>query len=110
MRTWGGSPVEVLRFAAQSRLVVEFDYTDERGRFSRRRVEPYTLYQTKEENIVLGVFDRRWSDRRSFRVDRIRRRSRAVSLKSEDLPESAPDTREVGALSLPGPIEILRPA
>lgn len=72
MRTWGGSPVELLRYAAQSRLVVEFDYTDERGRFSRRRVEPYTLYQTTEGNIVLGVFDLGRSDRRSFRVDRIR--------------------------------------
>lgn len=72
MRTWGGSPVELLRYAAHSRLVVEFDYTDERGRFSRRRVEPYTLYQTTEGNIVLGVFDLRRSDRRSFRIDRIR--------------------------------------
>ncbi len=72
MGTWGGSPVELLRYAAQSRLVVEFDYTDDRGRHSRRRVEPYTLYQTTEGNIVLGVFDLRRSDRRSFRVDRIR--------------------------------------
>ena len=72
MRTWGGSPVELLRYAAQSRLVVEFDYTDEHGRFSRRRVEPYTLYQTTEGNIVLGVFDLRRSDRRSFRIDRVR--------------------------------------
>jgi hypothetical protein len=73
MRTWGGSPVELLRYAAQSRLVVEFDYTDEHGRFSRRRVEPYTLYETTVGNIVLGVFDLGRSDRRSFRVDRIRR-------------------------------------
>lgn len=72
IRTWGGSPVELLRYAAESRLIVEFDYTDERGRFSRRHVEPYTLYQTSDGNIVLGVFDPNRADRRSFRVDRIR--------------------------------------
>ncbi|HSW29426.1 MAG TPA: nucleotidyl transferase AbiEii/AbiGii toxin family protein [Longimicrobiales bacterium] len=72
MRTWGGSPVELLRYAAQSRLVVELDYTDERGRFSRRRVEPYTLYRTMEGNTLLGVFDLHQSGHRSFRIDRIR--------------------------------------
>jgi len=71
IRTWGGAPVELLRFAAESRLILEFSYTDERGHFSRRRVEPYTLYQTGEGNIVLGVFDLHRGARRSFRVDRI---------------------------------------
>ncbi|MDP2957764.1 MAG: nucleotidyl transferase AbiEii/AbiGii toxin family protein [Longimicrobiales bacterium] len=72
MRTWGGNAVELLRFAAQNRLIVEFDYIDERGRLSRRRVEPYSLRQTTEGNIVLGVFDLHREAPRSIRIDRIR--------------------------------------
>lgn len=108
MRTWGGSPVELLRYAAQSRLVVEFDYTDERGRSSSRRVEPYTLYETTEGNIVLGVFDLRRADRRSFRVDRIRR------VNVTDEPFAPRFATEVGAggigLAAPGTPSTPRPS
>jgi predicted nucleotidyltransferase component of viral defense system len=69
---WGTAPVEPLRFAAQNRLLVEFDYVDEAGRFSHRRVEPYSLKQTSEGNIILGAFDLDRGAPRSFRVDRIR--------------------------------------
>jgi predicted DNA-binding transcriptional regulator YafY len=71
IRTWGGAPVESLRFAAQNRLIVEFDYVDERGRFSHRRVEPYSLNQTADGNIIISVFDLVRNARHSFRVDRI---------------------------------------
>lgn len=72
MWTWGGYAVEPFRFAAQNRLIVEFDYTDERGRRSHRRVEPYSLRQTTEGNTVLGTFDLNRGAARTFRVDRIR--------------------------------------
>ena len=72
IRTWGGNPVELLRYAAQNRLIVEFGYIDEGGRFSSRRAEPYTLRQTLEGNIVLGVYDLGRRARRWFRIDRIR--------------------------------------
>jgi predicted DNA-binding transcriptional regulator YafY len=52
---------------------VEFDYTDEQGRHSHRRAESYTLHQTTAGNIVLGAFDLHRMDRRSFRVDWMRR-------------------------------------
>ena len=95
IRTWGGSPVELLRFAAESRLILELDYTDERGRSSRRRVEPYTLYQTSEGNTVLGAFDLQRADRRSFRVDRIHS---ARVTESSFAPRYATEVR-VGTLS-----------
>lgn len=72
IQVWGAAPVEQLRFAAQNQLVAEFDYVDEAGHFSHRRVEPYSLRQTAEGNIVLGTFDVDRGAPRSFRVDRIR--------------------------------------
>jgi predicted nucleotidyltransferase component of viral defense system len=72
IRTWGGNPVELLRYAAQNRLIAEFGYTDEDGRSSSRRVEPYRLWETLDGNIVLGAHDVGRGARRSFRVDRIR--------------------------------------
>jgi hypothetical protein len=71
IRTWGGNVVEPIRFAAQNRLIVEFDYLDEHGQFSHRRVEPYSLKETSEGHIVLGVFDLHRNATRSFRIDRI---------------------------------------
>jgi len=71
IQTWGATPVEQLRFAAQNRLVAEFEYVDESGRSSHRRVEPYSLRRTLEGNMILGTFDLDRDEPRSFRVDRI---------------------------------------
>ena len=71
IRTWGTSAVEQLRFAAQNRLLVEFGYVDEKGRFSHRRAEPYSLRETTEGNVLVGVHDVNRDRWRFLRVDRI---------------------------------------
>ena len=58
--------IEVIRFAAANRLMVELDYDR-----STRRIEPYSLRQTRDGNIVLHAFNADKNDHRSYRVDRI---------------------------------------
>ena len=58
--------IEVVRFAAANRLLVELDYQG-----STRRIEPYSLRQTSEGNIVLHAFNADRAEHRSYRVDRI---------------------------------------
>jgi hypothetical protein len=60
------SSIEVIRFAAANRLLVELDYDR-----STRRIEPYSLRQTKDGNIVLHAFNVEKDEHRSYRVDRI---------------------------------------
>ena len=66
------SYLEVIRFSAANRLSVSFDYVDEKGRFSTRVIEPYSLRRTSEDNIILHAWDLSKNVHRSFRVDRIR--------------------------------------
>jgi predicted nucleotidyltransferase component of viral defense system len=58
--------VEVIRFAAGNRLLVELGYQG-----STRRIEPYSLRRTLDGNIVLHAFNADKGDHRSYRVDRI---------------------------------------
>jgi predicted nucleotidyltransferase component of viral defense system len=60
------SHLEVIRFAASNRLCVDLDYQG-----STRRIEPYSLRRTRDENIVLHAWSVDKSDHRSYRVDRI---------------------------------------
>lgn len=65
--TWGtGVPLETIRYAGVNRLCVDLGYHG-----STRRIEPYSLRQTKDGNLVLYAV--RWDTRepRSYRVDRI---------------------------------------
>ena len=57
--------IEIIRFAAANRLMVELDY----GR-STRRIEPYSLRQTRDGNIVLHAFNADKQEHRSYRIDR----------------------------------------
>ena len=63
-------PLELLRYAGANRLKVDIDYRAERGRQGARRVEPYSLRQTQEGNLVLFVVNDQ-GQLRSYRVDRI---------------------------------------
>lgn len=60
------SYLEVIRFAASNRLCVDLIYQD-----SKRRIEPYSLRRTKDDNIILHEHNIDKNKHRSYRVDRI---------------------------------------
>ncbi len=60
------SHLEVIRFAASNRLCVDLDYQG-----SRRRIEPYSLRRTKDNNIILHAWSVDKNAHRSYRLDRI---------------------------------------
>lgn len=66
IRQSAGAALEVIRFAAANRLCVDLVY---QGR--TRRIEPYSLRQTQDGNIILHAWSREANEHRSYRVDRI---------------------------------------
>ena len=58
--------LEVIRFAAANRLCVDLGYQS-----SVRRIEPYSLRCTSEDNIILHAFNVDKQQHRSYRIDRI---------------------------------------
>lgn len=61
-----------IRFAAANRLLVDLDYETLLGRRSSRLIEPYSLRQSSEGNVLLyGTRDDN-GQVRAYRVDRIR--------------------------------------
>lgn len=60
------SHLEVIRFAATNRLCVDLEY---QGR--TRRIEPYSLRRTKDENIILHAWNIDSDAHRSYRIGRI---------------------------------------
>lgn len=60
------SIVEIIRFAAGNRLLVELSYQG-----STRRIEPYSLRRTQDGNIVLHAWNTDKNEHRSYRVDRM---------------------------------------
>jgi hypothetical protein len=60
------SIIEIIRFAAGNRLLVELDYQG-----STRRIEPYSLRRTRDGNIVLHAWNTDKDEHRSYRVDRM---------------------------------------
>jgi len=62
----GQSSLEVIRFAAANRLCVDLDYQG-----STRRIEAYSLRETRDGNIILHAWNRDSNAHRSYRVDRI---------------------------------------
>ena len=60
------SYLEIIRFAASSRLCVDLEYLG-----SVRRIEPYSLRRTRDDNIVLHATRASDGGHRSYRIDRI---------------------------------------
>ncbi len=60
------SIVEIIRFAAGNRLLVELDYQG-----STRRIEPYSLRRTQDGHIILHAHNVDRDEHRSYRVDRM---------------------------------------
>jgi predicted nucleotidyltransferase component of viral defense system len=63
--------IEVIRFAASNHLLVELDYQDEEGNRRTRAIEPYSLRQTKDANIILCAVNVEKQEARSYRLERI---------------------------------------
>lgn len=61
-----GTPVESIRFAAINHLQVELGYDG-----TKRLIEPYSLRQSKEGNILLVAIKVANREQRSYRIDRI---------------------------------------
>ncbi len=65
------SHIEVIRYAAANRLLVELDYRDEKGVRSTRLIEAYSLAQTQAGDVILHTHDCTRNAHRGFRIDRI---------------------------------------
>jgi hypothetical protein len=70
---WGtpAAGLEAIRFAGANRLLVEFDYRDQKGHTSHRLVEPYSLRRSSAGNLLLYTFDPARGEVRAFTVSRI---------------------------------------
>ena len=61
-----------IRFAAANRLLVDLDYETLDGRRSSRLIEPYSLRQSAEGNVLLYAARDDTGEPRAYRVDHIR--------------------------------------
>ncbi len=66
LRSSAQAHLEVIRFGAANRLCIDLDYQG-----STRRIEPYSLRQTQDGNIILHAWSVDSNAHRSYRVDRI---------------------------------------
>jgi hypothetical protein len=66
------SALEIIRFAATNRLIVEIDYVKENGEHTTREIEACSLRSTQTGRVVLHAFDMNRNDHRSYRAERIR--------------------------------------
>ena len=105
--------LEIIRFAAANLLCVDLLYGGE-----NRRIETYSLRQTKDGNIVLHAFDTRKQGHRSYRLDRIQHAAvtdeaftprYAVELNPSGPLPVRPTTTRVAALASPGSARRSRP-
>jgi hypothetical protein len=64
------APLEIIRFAAANHLCIDLTYD---GKV--RRIEPYSLRQTREGNFVLHAIRSDSGEHRSYRVDRMQNAS-----------------------------------
>lgn len=71
LRPRARSAIETVRFAASNRLCVDLEYVDVNEHRSTRLIEPYSLRQSKEGNILLVAVRPDNGQVRSYRIDRI---------------------------------------
>ncbi|HYB73108.1 MAG TPA: nucleotidyl transferase AbiEii/AbiGii toxin family protein [Candidatus Sulfotelmatobacter sp.] len=60
---WGGAPLETIRFAGASRLLLEFIYDG-----TRRLVEPYSLRQAATGNLLLYAWEQGGTHIKAFNI------------------------------------------
>lgn len=80
LRTGMGDSLEIVRFAAGNRLCIDLDYTDEKGKRSTRRIEPYSLRRAKTGNVLLYAVRSEDEEIRAYKVNRIN----SVSLANQE--------------------------
>jgi hypothetical protein len=51
----GQSLIEMIRFAAANRLLVEIDYLDKHGQRAKRAIEPYSLRRSRACEVLMAV-------------------------------------------------------
>lgn len=71
LRTLSGSSLEIIRFAAGNRLCVDLDYTDNTGRRNNRVIEPYSLRQAQNGNILLYAVRAEDGQIRAYKINQI---------------------------------------
>ena len=87
------SYLEIIRFAASNRLCVDLEY-----RGSVRRIEPFSLRRTRDDNIVLHATRASDGERRSYRIDRIQG---ARATRQSFIPRFAVELNPQGAPVIP---------
>lgn len=90
--------IEVIRFAASNRLLVELDYVDDEGHQSTRTIEPYSLRRTQEGNVILHAVRAQNQQHRSYRLDRI---LGAQATRQTFVPRYAIELTPSGPLAIP---------
>lgn len=98
------SYLEIIRFAASNRLCVDLVYQG-----STRRIEPYSLRRTRDDNIVLHAHNIDRGEHRSYRVDRI---EGARVTDQSFIPRFAIELTPKGVMTIPPTTtaEVSRPA
>ncbi len=71
LRTLNGNSLEIIRFAAGNRLCVNLDYTDNNGRRSSRIIEPYSLRQAQNGNVLLYAVRAEDGQIRAYKITQI---------------------------------------
>lgn len=67
----GQTFIEMIRFAAANRLLVEIDYRDQRGNRSTRAIEAYSVRRTQVGDILLTAVRADNQQSRSYRFENI---------------------------------------
>lgn len=71
LRALSGRSLEIIRFAAGNRLCVNLDYTTNDGKRSSRVIEPYSLRQAQNGNILLFAVRADDGQIRAYKIDQI---------------------------------------
>ena len=91
-------PLEPIRFAAANHLCVQLYYTDAKGNRKNPIIEPYSLRQTSDGNLLLYAVKHETGEDRSYRVDRIQS---AEVTKISFTPRYAIELSAAGPISSP---------
>ena len=71
LRAVSGGSLEIIRFAAGNRLCVDLDYTDNFGNRSARTIEPYSLREARNGNILLYAVRADDGEIRAYKISQI---------------------------------------
>ncbi len=71
LKALSGRSMEIIRFAAGNRLCVNLDYTDNNGNRRTRVIEPYSLRQAQNGNILLYAVRADNGQIRAYKINQI---------------------------------------